>query len=133
MGVLVLLVAIALGALPRLPKAESKHAIRLRIRVESGLIHEPTLFFQDGHGLFIDSVGEFSRFSWFAGEFDYGQFKCAKLRLVGLLVNCPQLGQQLFRAAVVTYRGLVKYSAIPTLLRLYKRGRACHLARSKGN
>jgi hypothetical protein len=44
----VLLPLVTLCVLSRLPKAERQHAIRVRVRDENNLIHEPALFFRIG-------------------------------------------------------------------------------------
>src|SRR5437773_11520232 len=67
----VLLPLITLCVLSRLPKAECQDAIRVCVRNENNLIHEPGLFFQDRYYLVVDCAGEFSCLALFANQFNY--------------------------------------------------------------
>src|SRR5206468_11567601 len=80
----VLLPLVTLRVLSRLPKAERQHAIRVRVRDENNLIHEPGLFFQDWYYLLVDGAGKFSCLALFADQFNYAcKHACAAfVRLV---------------------------------------------------
>jgi len=56
----VLLPLITLCVLSRLPKAERQHAIRVCVRNQNNLIHEPSLFFQDRYYLVVNGAGKLS-------------------------------------------------------------------------
>jgi hypothetical protein len=58
---------VALGILPRIPKAESEDAIRLRVGDDYRLIHESDLLPQDGQNLIFDGLAKVSCFSGIAG------------------------------------------------------------------